>query len=137
MGESLLVALPAEAFCLRCVIQFDHPLIKTQMMRWSADESFLQVAPARTFGFLRERAALQSRGLALGASPQNTVILTDEGLFEGTSLRFEDEFVRHKALDVLGDLVLLGCRLQAEVVAIRPSHGINAELVRRLHVLYT
>src|SRR5690606_28263122 len=91
-----------------------------------------EIAPARTFGFVHEVEALRGRGLALGGSTENAVVLTETGLAEGTELRFPDEFVRHKTLDLVGDLALLGARLRAHIVAHRPSHRGNVELAREI-----
>ena len=76
--------------------------------------------------------ALKSRGLALGGSPGNAVVLTEDGLLDGIELRFPDEFVRHKTLDLIGDLALLGARIQGHVVAHRPSHRGNVALAREI-----
>jgi UDP-3-O-[3-hydroxymyristoyl] N-acetylglucosamine deacetylase/3-hydroxyacyl-[acyl-carrier-protein] dehydratase len=90
------------------------------------------VAPARTFGFTHEVEALRARGLAQGGTPENAVVLTESGLMEGTALRFPDEFARHKVLDIVGDLALLGARLNAHVVATRPSHRGNIALAKEI-----
>jgi UDP-3-O-[3-hydroxymyristoyl] N-acetylglucosamine deacetylase/3-hydroxyacyl-[acyl-carrier-protein] dehydratase len=91
-----------------------------------------EIAPARTFGFLSEVEALRSRGLGLGGSAENAILLTETGLHEGIELRFPDEFARHKALDVIGDLGLLGARLKANIVALRPSHRGNVALAKEI-----
>ena len=90
-----------------------------------------ELAGARTFGFLREAEALRARGLALGAALDSTLVLSEDGLVGG-ALRWPDEFVRHKAGDILGDLALVGGRVQAHVVATRPSHQGNIALARWL-----
>src|SRR5690606_32558185 len=90
-----------------------------------------EVAPARTFGFLRDADALRARGLALGVTVENAVILDDQGPIGG-ALRYADEFVRHKIGDVVGDLALVGARLRGHVVAERPSHAGNLELAREI-----
>jgi UDP-3-O-[3-hydroxymyristoyl] N-acetylglucosamine deacetylase/3-hydroxyacyl-[acyl-carrier-protein] dehydratase len=90
-----------------------------------------ELAPARTFGFLHEQEMLRAKGLIRGASTENAVVLTDVGLLEGT-LRWPDEFVRHKAMDCVGDLALAGRRVRARVSAIRPSHRGTVTLVREM-----
>jgi len=87
-----------------------------------------ELAPARTFGFTSEVAALQAKGLIKGASSANAIVLDERGLANGGELRWPDEFVRHKAADILGDLVLTGGRVRAHIVATRPSHGGNIAL---------
>ncbi|HEX8832069.1 MAG TPA: 3-hydroxyacyl-ACP dehydratase FabZ, partial [Longimicrobium sp.] len=91
-----------------------------------------QVLAARTFGFLRDVEAMRGRGRAQGGTVDNAVVLTDEGTLEGTELRFPDEFVRHKTLDVIGDLALVGARIQGHVVAEKPGHAGNVALAQQL-----
>src|SRR5690606_2519556 len=129
-GESEYVVAPASGFRLSTTIEFDHPQIGRQFSSVEVNASAYRddIAAARTFGFVHEVEALKSRGLALGGSPGNAVVLTSDGLYEGTELRFPDEFVRHKTLDLIGDLALLGAHLEGHVVATRPSHRGNVEL---------
>ena len=133
-GESEYVVAPAAGYRLSTTIEFDHPLIGRQFYSARVDPVAYRndIASARTFGFVHEVEALKSRGLALGGSPGNAVVLTSEGLHEGTELRYPDEFVRHKTLDLVGDLALLGARLQGHVVAHKPSHRGNVELAREI-----
>jgi UDP-3-O-[3-hydroxymyristoyl] N-acetylglucosamine deacetylase / 3-hydroxyacyl-[acyl-carrier-protein] dehydratase len=132
-GGARYVAVPGEDFRISASIEFDHPLIRRQFGTFeiTTDAFARDLAPARTFGFLRDADALRGRGLARGASMDNAVILDENGL-AGGELRFDDEFVRHKAGDVVGDLALLGSRLRAHVVAERPSHAGNIALARAL-----
>lgn len=132
LGDVQYAWLPSERWVVSCAIEFPHPCIGRQFVSFPIDpETFAQqVAPARTFGFLGEAAALQSRGLARGAATENTLVLTDEGLHPEVRLRFPDEFARHKLLDIVGDLALAGRRIRGQVVAERPSHRGNIELVR-------
>jgi UDP-3-O-[3-hydroxymyristoyl] N-acetylglucosamine deacetylase / 3-hydroxyacyl-[acyl-carrier-protein] dehydratase len=134
-GTSYVVA-PAAGFALDATIAFDHPSIGRQVAGWEFDASTFreQIAPARTFGFSAEAEVLRERGRALGSSLENTVVLDSEGVRNPEGLRFPDEFVRHKAGDVIGDLALLGMRIEAHVVAHRPSHRGNVELARMLAV---
>jgi UDP-3-O-[3-hydroxymyristoyl] N-acetylglucosamine deacetylase / 3-hydroxyacyl-[acyl-carrier-protein] dehydratase len=133
-GESSYVVSPADAFEASAAIEFDHVRIGRQFASFRVDpESYArEIAPARTFGFLKEVEGLRARGLALGGAVENAVVLTDEGLAEGVELRFADEFVRHKMLDLIGDLALLGGRLRVHVVARKPSHRGNVALAREI-----
>jgi UDP-3-O-[3-hydroxymyristoyl] N-acetylglucosamine deacetylase / 3-hydroxyacyl-[acyl-carrier-protein] dehydratase len=124
------VCAPAEDLQISATIEFDHPLVRRQFASFRIDGTFGQeIGSARTFGFMRDRETLRSRGLALGASFDNTVVLDEEGVASG-ELRFPDEFVRHKIGDLVGDLAVLGGRIHGHVVAERPSHAGNLELAR-------
>ncbi|MEQ8329672.1 MAG: bifunctional UDP-3-O-[3-hydroxymyristoyl] N-acetylglucosamine deacetylase/3-hydroxyacyl-ACP dehydratase [Longimicrobiales bacterium] len=127
------VATPAEGLTISGAIDFDHPAIGRQYASFPmSPESFLRdIAPARTFGFVTQWDELRERGLAQGANLENTIVL-DEGEVLTEQLRFPDEFVRHKIGDVIGDLALLGARLDAHVVAERPSHQGNVALARAM-----
>jgi UDP-3-O-[3-hydroxymyristoyl] N-acetylglucosamine deacetylase/3-hydroxyacyl-[acyl-carrier-protein] dehydratase len=126
------VAAPAEDLRISATIEFDHPMIRRMFASFNIDDTFgHELAPARTFGFLRDKEALQEKGLALGATLENTVVLGDEGLVGG-ELRFADEFVRHKIGDLVGDLAVLGGRVRAHIVAERPSHAGNFELAKAI-----
>jgi UDP-3-O-[3-hydroxymyristoyl] N-acetylglucosamine deacetylase/3-hydroxyacyl-[acyl-carrier-protein] dehydratase len=132
--RSEYVVATAEDFRVSVTVDFPHPLIGRQFGSFRvAGEAFeREVLPARTFGFLRDVEAMRGRGLAMGGSQDNAIVLTDEGLAEGTELRFPDEFVRHKALDVVGDLALVGARLRGHIIAERPGHLGNVTLAKEL-----
>jgi UDP-3-O-[3-hydroxymyristoyl] N-acetylglucosamine deacetylase/3-hydroxyacyl-[acyl-carrier-protein] dehydratase len=136
-GESSYVATPAAGLRISSTIEFAHPVIGRRYGSFAADEETFrsELAAARTFGFKADAEALHARGLALGASLDNAVVLDEDGILND-GLRFEDEFLRHKVGDIIGDLTLLGVRLEAHVVADRPSHAGNVELARaiRTHV---
>ena len=127
------VAVPADDFRVSATIEFDHPIVGRQHGSFDiATGSFATgIAPARTFGFLREAEELRARGLALGATLDNALVLDENGL-AGGELRFQDEFVRHKIGDVVGDLALLGRRIRAHIVSERPSHAGNVQLAKAL-----
>lgn len=133
-GDSSYVVSPAANFEVSATIRFDHPLIGRQFTSFEIDpESYArEIAPARTFGFLGEVEALHSRGLARGGSLENAIVLTQTGLHEGVELRFPDEFARHKLLDLIGDIALLGSRLRGHVIAQRPSHRGNVALAKEI-----
>lgn len=134
VGETRYDILPAESGRISATIDFDHRLIGRQSAsaRLEPGEFVREIAPARTFGLSAWAEALRERGLALGATRENTLVLSGNGLEAGQKLRFPDEFVRHKILDIIGDLALVGARLQCHVVAERPGHHGNLELARRL-----
>ncbi len=133
-GESSYVVAPARTLRLTTTIEWAHPLIGRQSGAYdiTTDEFRRELAGARTFGFLREAEALRARGLALGAALDSTLVLSEDGLVGGAALRWPDEFVRHKTADILGDLALVGGRVQAHVIATKPSHQGNIALARWL-----
>lgn len=132
-GTANYVVVPAERLALEVTIEWEHPLIGRQTGCYAVTpEGYeAELAGARTFGFMRERGALQALGLARGATAENVIVLTEKGVLSG-ALRWPDEFVRHKALDVIGDLALIGGRLLARVTAHRPSHAGNAAVARAI-----
>jgi UDP-3-O-[3-hydroxymyristoyl] N-acetylglucosamine deacetylase/3-hydroxyacyl-[acyl-carrier-protein] dehydratase len=132
-GESVYEAFPADRLELDVTIEFPHPLIGKQ--RWAAavDEKVFctELADAWTFGFTHEVDALRAMGLIRGASTQNAVVLDRETVVEN-ALRWPDEFVRHKAMDCVGDLALAGARVRARVVTVKPSHRGTVRFVRAM-----
>jgi UDP-3-O-[3-hydroxymyristoyl] N-acetylglucosamine deacetylase/3-hydroxyacyl-[acyl-carrier-protein] dehydratase len=132
-GESVYEAHPSTGFELDVTIDFPHPLIGVQhgQFRVTPDVFFRDIAAARTFGFLHEVEALRSKGLIRGASTSNAVVFDDQRVIEG-ELRWPDELLRHKALDVIGDLVLAAARVRARITAYKPSHRGTVTLVRAI-----
>jgi UDP-3-O-[3-hydroxymyristoyl] N-acetylglucosamine deacetylase/3-hydroxyacyl-[acyl-carrier-protein] dehydratase len=132
-GNSVYEAYPADELSLDVTIEFAHPVIGRQADRYLVGrESYReQLAAARTFGFLAEVEELRSKGLIQGASTDNAVVLDDVGVVANV-LRWNDEFLRHKALDCVGDLALTGARVRARIVAVRPSHRGTVTLVREM-----
>ncbi|MGH7510432.1 MAG: UDP-3-O-acyl-N-acetylglucosamine deacetylase [Gemmatimonadales bacterium] len=132
-ADSSYVVAPSKSLRLTTTIEWNHPLIGRQTGSYDINPGDFarELAPARTFGFLREAEALRARGLALGAALESTLVLSEDGLVGG-SLRWPDEFVRHKAGDILGDLALTGGRVQGHIVAHKPSHQGNIALARWL-----
>jgi UDP-3-O-[3-hydroxymyristoyl] N-acetylglucosamine deacetylase/3-hydroxyacyl-[acyl-carrier-protein] dehydratase len=130
-GDATYLLAPADQLRLTVTIEWPHPLIGRQSRSSDAiEETFAtELARARTFGFVRDAPALRAKGLALGATAENTILLNDAGLESG-ALRWPDEFVRHKTVDLLGDLALAGGRVAADVVAFRPSHAGNVAVAR-------
>ena len=132
-GNSVYEAHPANELSLDVTIEFPHPVIGRQSARYVVGRETYrdQMASARTFGFLNEVEELRSKGLIQGASTDNAVVLDDTGVVANV-LRWEDEFLRHKALDCVGDLALVGSRVKARIVAVRPSHRGTVTLVREM-----
>ncbi len=132
-GESVYVAHPSDTLELDVAIDFPHPVIGTQRGAWrvTPDVFSRELSPARTFGLLSWVEDLRAKGLIQGASAENTIVL-DAHAVVGTTLRWTDEFVRHKALDVVGDLALAGMRVAARITATKPSHRGTVTLVREM-----
>jgi UDP-3-O-[3-hydroxymyristoyl] N-acetylglucosamine deacetylase len=129
-----LEVLPGEGLRLTAGIDFEHEHLGYQELtvRLDSAEDFLaKLAPARTFGMKRDVDRLQKMGLAQGGSLDNAILIDDEGV-QGVPLRFPDEFVRHKLLDLVGDLALLGCALEGRIVAWRSGHALHGRLVDAL-----
>ena len=114
-------------------INFPHPLIGKETFKVDLSDGNYrsQIAAARTFGFLHEADAMRQQGLIRGASQENAIVLTRDGLMN-PPLRFPDEFVRHKVLDLIGDLALLGKQILGNVVADRAGHAMHTALVSRI-----
>jgi UDP-3-O-[3-hydroxymyristoyl] N-acetylglucosamine deacetylase len=132
-GDAMMSLYPAESFKVSYSISFDHPLLRHQSHTVAVTaESFAEeIAPARTFGFLRDVEMLRQQGLTLGGSLDNAIVLSETGVLNNT-LRFEDEFVRHKMLDAIGDLALLGYPILGHVVANRAGHAMHTTFAKRI-----
>jgi UDP-3-O-[3-hydroxymyristoyl] N-acetylglucosamine deacetylase len=126
--------LPAESFRLTCEIDFAHPLVGCQSIELEVtpERYAAEIAPARTFGFEYELGQMRNMGLIRGASLDNAVCFTREGVLNPGGLRAADECCRHKALDLIGDLALLGRPLLGHVIAERAGHAMHAALVARI-----
>ena len=131
-GDKRIALYPADRFKVSYTISFDHPMLRHQQKTLEMDEQMFvdQIAPARTFGFLKEVEMLRQRGLALGGSLENAVVLGETGVLN--PLRFEDEFVRHKILDVIGDLALVGHPIIGHLVVHRGGHALHTALATEL-----
>ena len=132
-GDKRIALYPSDHFKVTYSISFDHPLLRHQSRTMRiTEESFVEdIAPARTFGFLKEVEMLRQRGLALGGSLDNAIVLGDTGVLNN-ALRFEDEFVRHKILDVIGDLSLVGHPVVGHLVAHRGGHALHTAFAARI-----
>lgn len=133
-GGSFIAAYPAFAPTLTVAISFDHPLVGTQVARFTpgSGDYAAEIAPARTFGFIEEVEALLAAGLAKGGSFDNAVVVYPDRY--SVPLRYEDELARHKLLDLMGDLLLSGGvgLPNADIIAVKPSHRLNASFAARL-----
>jgi UDP-3-O-[3-hydroxymyristoyl] N-acetylglucosamine deacetylase len=127
---------PFEGFKVNFEIEFDHPIFKRRLQRATMDfstTSFLkEISRARTFGFMRDLETLRAHNLALGGTLDNAIVLDDVGVMNEDGLRYEDEFVKHKILDAIGDLYLLGHSLIGEFSGHKSGHGLNNRLLRAL-----
>ena len=127
---------PFEGFKVNFEIEFDHPVFKRRVQRATMDfstTSFLkEISRARTFGFMRDLETLRAHNLALGGTLDNAIVLDDVGIMNEDGLRYEDEFVKHKILDAIGDLYLLGHSLIGEFSGHKSGHGLNNRLLRAL-----
>jgi UDP-3-O-[3-hydroxymyristoyl] N-acetylglucosamine deacetylase len=132
-GDKRIAVYPCDHFRVSYSISFDHPLLRHQARTVSllGDTFVEQIAPARTFGFLKEVEMLRQNGLALGGSLENAIVIGETGVLNNP-LRFEDEFVRHKILDAMGDLALVGHPILGHVVAHRAGHALHTAFAAKL-----
>ncbi|HUR35989.1 MAG TPA: UDP-3-O-acyl-N-acetylglucosamine deacetylase [Vicinamibacterales bacterium] len=132
-GDKRIALYPSDHFKVTYSISFDHPLLRHQSRTLRiTEESFIEeIAPARTFTFLKDVEMLRQNGLALGGSLDNAIVLGETGVLNN-ALRFEDEFVRHKILDAVGDLALVGYPVIGHLVAHRAGHGLHTEFASRI-----
>lgn len=133
-GGKEITVEPYDGLKLTCAIDFDHSLIKRQeySLEVSPERFASEISAARTFGFVDQVEKLIASGYALGGSLENAVVVGAEGVINEGGLRFNDEFVRHKVLDLLGDLALLGCPLMGHVTAKRSGHGQHIEMLKKI-----
>lgn len=132
-GDKSIRIVPANRLIIKYRIDFAHPMIGRQSLHFdSATDNFLKkIAPARTFGFIRDVEKMRAAGLARGGSVENAIVLDDHGVVNGP-LRFKDEFVRHKVLDLVGDLALIGRPIAGEITAHRAGHALHSQFVAKI-----
>lgn len=132
--DTTLVVLPSDVFRISCTVEFGETALGTQFLSLTVTpESFeRELGPCRTFAAYRDLAQLIAAGLAKGGSLDNAVILHEGAIISNEGLRFPNEMVRHKMMDMVGDLYLTGKRVRAHVVAIKPGHPSNVETVKRM-----
>lgn len=129
-GDASLEALPYHGFRVHFMVNFQGFGEQNFSFESGKDSYSREIAPARTFGYLEEYEELKKNGFALGAAEENALILSQSGYVNAP--RFHDELVRHKILDLIGDLALLGRPLRAEIKAVKSGHKLNSDLVRRI-----
>jgi UDP-3-O-[3-hydroxymyristoyl] N-acetylglucosamine deacetylase len=132
-GDKRIAIYPSDHFKITYSIAFDHPLLRHQSRTIRlTEESFLDdIAPARTFGFLEDVEKMRQQGLALGGSLENAIVIGETGVLNN-ALRFDDEFVRHKILDVIGDMALIGYPIIGHLVAHRGGHALHTEFAAQV-----
>lgn len=128
-----IVAVPSSEFKISYTLNYNHPLLKTEFLQinLNADVFKRELAPARTFCLEDEAAELQRQGLGRGANYENTLVVSKNRVIKN-KLRYEDEFIRHKILDLLGDLYLLGQPIKGHIIALKSGHSLNLKLLRKI-----
>ena len=131
---STLMVLPSSEFKISYTLNYDHPLLKTEFLQvsLSSDTFKNEIASARTFCLEEEAEHLRQQGLGRGANYENTLVLGKNGVINN-KLRFQDEFIRHKILDLIGDLYLIGCPIKAHIIAVRSGHSLNLKIVKKIN----
>jgi UDP-3-O-[3-hydroxymyristoyl] N-acetylglucosamine deacetylase len=134
LGDRRMSIEPSEMFEIECVIDFPHPMINRQKYHFALENGSFrrEIASARTFGFTAEIEMLRQANLARGGSLDNAIVLTEDGMLNETPLRFQDEFVRHKILDIIGDFALLGMPVLGKITAEKSGHSVHAGLMTKL-----
>lgn len=132
-GDKSIRMVPSSRLVIKYKIDFNHPVIGRESFHFDfGHDNFLRkIAPARTFGFMRDVEKLRAAGLARGGSVENAVVLDDRGVINGP-LRFKDEFVRHKILDLVGDLALIGRPIAGEITAYKAGHALHSRFVEAI-----
>lgn len=130
VDDKHVIVLPYDGYKLTYSIKFNHTFLKSQMAEYEVDLNTYktEIAPARTFGFDYEIEYLKKNNLALGGTLENAIVITKDGVMNPDGLRFEDEFVRHKMLDIIGDLKVLNRPIKGHIIAIKAGHAINNEI---------
>ncbi len=133
-GDVSLVAIPSETFKISFTVDFNHKVLKSQYLSLAIEEELFlrEIAPARTFCFLKDVEPLREKGLIKGGSLGCAVVIADDGIVNPEGLRFPDEFVKHKILDAIGDLSLLGIPIIGHFVASKSGHRLNNLLLKEL-----
>lgn len=133
-AHSRIIALPHNGYCISYYIKFNHRILNQQELTIEINEkSFVtEIAPARTFGFLRDVERLRKNGLAKGGSLENAIVIGDDGIINPEGLRFSDEFVRHKILDSMGDFLLAGYPIEGHIILEKAGHTANINFLKKL-----
>lgn len=133
-GDRKMSVEPSDRYEIECVIDFPHPFINEQKYNFVFENGSFgrEIASARTFGFTTEIEMLRKANLALGGSLENAIVLTPDGMLNENPLRYADEFVRHKILDIIGDFALLGMPILGKITARKSGHSVHASLMSKL-----
>lgn len=133
-GDRKMSVEPSDNYEIECVIDFPHPFINRQTFNFTLTDGAFgrEIAAARTFGFTTEIEMLRKANLALGGSLDNAIVLTPDGMLNEKPLRYKDEFVRHKTLDIIGDFALLGMPILGKLRAEKSGHSVHASLMSKL-----
>lgn len=135
-GDKYASLAPYDGFKITCGINFDHPAFKKDLQHleidFSANSFVKEISRARTFGFMKDYETMRSRNLARGASLDNAVVLNDYNVINDGGLRYDNEFVKHKALDIIGDLYLLGYSILGHFSGYKSGHALNTNLLNQL-----
>jgi UDP-3-O-[3-hydroxymyristoyl] N-acetylglucosamine deacetylase len=134
VGDKHIVALPYDGYKITYTIRFEHTFLKSQMLEIDLDvETYMkEIAPARTFGFDFEVEYLRKNNLALGGTLENAIVINKNGVDNPDGLRFEDEFVRHKILDIIGDLKIINRPIKGHIIAVKAGHALDIEFAKLL-----
>lgn len=134
VNDKNIVALPYDGYKITYTIKFNHTFLKSQLAEFDIDlETYKkEIAPARTFGFDYEIEYLKQNNLALGGTLENAIVIKKDGVLNPDGLRFEDEFVRHKMLDIIGDFKVLNRPIKAHIIAIKAGHALDIEFAKLL-----
>ncbi|MCX7912985.1 MAG: UDP-3-O-acyl-N-acetylglucosamine deacetylase [Thermodesulfovibrionales bacterium] len=132
--HSKIVALPYDGYSISYYIRFDHKFLRQQRLSIEINEKafITEIAPARTFGFLKDVENLRLKGLVKGGSLENAIVIGDEGILNEEGLRFPDEFVRHKILDSIGDFLLTGYNIRGHIIFDKAGHTANINFLKKL-----
>ena len=135
VGDKHIVALPYDGYKITYTIRFEHTFLKSQMLEIDLDKETYkkEIAPARTFGFDYEVEYLKANNLALGGSLDNAIVIKKDGVLNPDGLRFEDEFVRHKILDIIGDLKVINKPIKGHIIAVKAGHALDIEFAQMLN----
>ena len=133
-GDRYISIYPYDGFKVTAEINFNHDSIRRQVYSVSVStQKFIEeISKARTFGFLEDVNKLQQNGLALGASLENAVAMDENGILNKEGLRYNNEFVRHKIVDIIGDMALLGCPILGHIVAYKSGHSQHLKLMEKI-----
>ncbi|MBA2620161.1 MAG: UDP-3-O-acyl-N-acetylglucosamine deacetylase [Acidobacteria bacterium] len=133
-GDRKMSVEPSDTYEIECLIDFPHPFINRQIFNFTLSNGSFgrEIASARTFGFAQEIEMLRKANLTLGGSLENAIVLTPDGMLNENPLRFQDEFVRHKILDIVGDFALLGMPILGKIKAEKSGHSVHASLMSKL-----